>query len=60
MNGSKSIPGSKNQKPEPNHTQCLLSEHIFCKVCHGLICLYGCSDHRADMYRLTPVHPACR
>jgi len=42
------------------HSACLPSEHVTCRVCQKPICLSVLSDHRADMYRLTPIHPDCR
>lgn len=47
------------ESPDP-HFACLVSEHLTCKVCNELLCVGGLSDHRADMYRLTPIHPSCR
>lgn len=43
-----------------HEAQCRPQDHITCRVCGEDFCLSLCSDHRADMYRLTPVHPACR
>jgi len=43
-----------------DHAQeCRPVDHIVCRVCGGDFCLSLCSDHRADMYRLTPIHPGC-
>lgn len=42
------------------HPNCLPSEHVTCRVCQKPICLSALSDHRADMYRLTPIHADCR
>lgn len=40
--------------------QCRPMDHIICRVCGEDFCLSLCSEARAEMYRLTPVHPACR
>jgi len=47
------------ENPDPHHA-CLLSDHLICRKCGELLCVGGFSDHRADMYRLTPIHPSCR
>jgi hypothetical protein len=43
-----------------DHSDCFPADHMTCLVCGGEFCLAFFSDHRAAMYRLTPIHPECR